>query len=272
MVEQQQFCTLIRQDVVVYERQLLDGEAVIERERKTEAHVPVATSQLKLCGVIPASDTDVILTASDHPALVGKTDRNGEILGDIQVLLGEVLERDVLAGRAWLSVGGIQVGEVPLDEYREEQRQLARQRELIAEQLEGEALLHIHAGRAETDPIRRQGEFSEAHRLLEGRRAFTSTPSRVDGAELARLRAEADREVSIIAERQPRAAEIAAEKQRTIERRESAARGARESREAWGDSPLLCRDGTLSPSCTCGGRRRGCCSHHHGVAGCSASR
>lgn len=35
-------------------------------------------------------------------------------------------------------------------------------------------------------------------------------------------------------------------------------------------SPLLCRDGTLSPTCVCGGSRRGCCSHHGGVAGCSA--
>lgn len=31
---------------------------------------------------------------------------------------------------------------------------------------------------------------------------------------------------------------------------------------------LLCRDGTTSPTCECGGPRRGCCSHHGGVAGC----
>lgn len=31
---------------------------------------------------------------------------------------------------------------------------------------------------------------------------------------------------------------------------------------------LLCRDGTTSPSCVCGGPKRGCCSHHGGVAGC----
>lgn len=34
-------------------------------------------------------------------------------------------------------------------------------------------------------------------------------------------------------------------------------------------APLLCRDGTLSPTCVCGGSKRGCCSHHGGVAGCS---
>lgn len=37
-----------------------------------------------------------------------------------------------------------------------------------------------------------------------------------------------------------------------------------------GDSPLLCNDGTESPTCTCGGPRRGCCSHHGGVKGCGA--
>jgi len=31
---------------------------------------------------------------------------------------------------------------------------------------------------------------------------------------------------------------------------------------------LLCRDGTTSPSCTCGRPKRGCCSPHSGVAGC----
>jgi hypothetical protein len=34
-------------------------------------------------------------------------------------------------------------------------------------------------------------------------------------------------------------------------------------------APLRCRDGTLSPSCVCGGSRRGCCSGHGGVSGCS---
>jgi hypothetical protein len=34
-------------------------------------------------------------------------------------------------------------------------------------------------------------------------------------------------------------------------------------------APLRCCDGTDSPSCTCGGPRRGCCSHHKGVCGCS---
>ncbi|HLM72620.1 MAG TPA: hypothetical protein VK459_08010 [Polyangiaceae bacterium] len=35
------------------------------------------------------------------------------------------------------------------------------------------------------------------------------------------------------------------------------------------DRPLLCCDGTLSPTCVCNGPRRGCCSHHKGVCGCA---
>lgn len=33
-------------------------------------------------------------------------------------------------------------------------------------------------------------------------------------------------------------------------------------------SGVLCRDGTMSPSCVCGGSLKGCCSSHGGVAGC----
>lgn len=35
-------------------------------------------------------------------------------------------------------------------------------------------------------------------------------------------------------------------------------------------APLRCCDGTDSPSCTCGNPKRGCCSHHGSVCGCSA--
>ena len=35
------------------------------------------------------------------------------------------------------------------------------------------------------------------------------------------------------------------------------------------DRPLLCCDKTLSPTCTCNGPHRGCCSHHKGVCGCA---
>ncbi|MEZ4302947.1 MAG: hypothetical protein R3B70_48940 [Polyangiaceae bacterium] len=35
------------------------------------------------------------------------------------------------------------------------------------------------------------------------------------------------------------------------------------------DRPVLCCDGTNSPTCKCNGPRRGCCSHHKGVCGCA---
>lgn len=59
-----------------------------------------------------------------------------------------------------------------------------------------------------------------------------------------------------------------------IEAEERAARRAKRQAQAaqsdWDSAPLLCRDGSLSPTCTCGrSSRRGCCSHHGGVAGCS---
>jgi hypothetical protein len=35
-------------------------------------------------------------------------------------------------------------------------------------------------------------------------------------------------------------------------------------------APLLCCDGTTSPTCTCGASRDGCCERHRGVCGCAA--
>jgi hypothetical protein len=69
------------------------------------------------------------------------------------------------------------------------------------------------------------------------------------------------------------------DKQREAEARRQAAAERKQQREAEAAQraaerrsrayrSLRCRDGTLSPTCTCGGSRRGCCSHHGGVAGC----
>lgn len=43
-----------------------------------------------------------------------------------------------------------------------------------------------------------------------------------------------------------------------------------ERQEERANASLRCCDGSDSPSCTCGSPRRGCCSHHGGVCGCSA--
>lgn len=53
------------------------------------------------------------------------------------------------------------------------------------------------------------------------------------------------------------------------QRRATAARRRDDAARSSAIAPLLCRDGSLSPTCVCGGPRRGCCSHHGGVAGCS---
>lgn len=42
----------------------------------------------------------------------------------------------------------------------------------------------------------------------------------------------------------------------------------RSQRQPVGARYLRCRDGSISPTCVCGGPRRGCCSRHGGVAGC----
>lgn len=60
-----------------------------------------------------------------------------------------------------------------------------------------------------------------------------------------------------------------AEAKRRRDARAEAQRVAREARAARAGAPLLCRDGSHSPSCTCGGSWRGCCSWHGGVRGCS---
>lgn len=66
------------------------------------------------------------------------------------------------------------------------------------------------------------------------------------------------------------------EREREAEAREAARARRREeaSRESaqrrWSSARLRCNDGTLSPSCVCGGSHRGCCSWHGGVDGCSA--
>jgi hypothetical protein len=75
---------------------------------------------------------------------------------------------------------------------------------------------------------------------------------------LQKREAEEKRQAAIAAREERRQA---AEEARERRRREAAERAS----EPQG---LLCCDGTLSPSCSCGGSHRGCCSHHGGVCGC----
>ena len=75
-----------------------------------------------------------------------------------------------------------------------------------------------------------------------------------------------------------KAREAAAEERRIAQQQAAEARAMRREQEAaqqrqrsWGSAMLLCNDGSLSPTCTCGrSSYQGCCSHHHGVNRCSA--
>jgi hypothetical protein len=78
--------------------------------------------------------------------------------------------------------------------------------------------------------------------------------------EAARKRREAEEKRLAAEQQRKREAEERAEKRRIAE----------EERRERASMPrsIRCCDGTLSPSCMCGGSRRGCCSHHGGVCGC----
>lgn len=71
-------------------------------------------------------------------------------------------------------------------------------------------------------------------------------------------------------------AQEAAKQEAAAAKREAAARQQRSSQPAStsgshssSSGALRCCDGSISPSCTCAGSRRGCCSHHGGVCGCT---
>lgn len=77
---------------------------------------------------------------------------------------------------------------------------------------------------------------------------------------IAQRKREAEEKKRLAEEARQRAAAERAEKRRLAEEE-------RRERASYPRS-LRCCDGTLSPSCMCGGSRRGCCSHHGGVCGC----
>jgi hypothetical protein len=64
--------------------------------------------------------------------------------------------------------------------------------------------------------------------------------------------------------------EAEAERRRIAAERAEQRRLAEEERRERASEPksVKCCDGSLSPSCMCGGSMRGCCSHHGGVCGC----
>jgi hypothetical protein len=80
--------------------------------------------------------------------------------------------------------------------------------------------------------------------------------------EASRRRLEVEEKKRLAAEeRERKRQEAAAQRQRKREEAEARRRERTPTR-------LQCCDGTVSPSCSCGGSHRGCCSHHGGVCGC----
>lgn len=75
--------------------------------------------------------------------------------------------------------------------------------------------------------------------------------------------AEAERKLFEAAERKE-----AVERKRQIKEYQAAVARYKKLVRQWNYTPLLCNDGTRSPSCVCGGNWRGCCSWHDGVDGC----
>ncbi|MCA9619745.1 MAG: hypothetical protein KC731_12050 [Myxococcales bacterium] len=90
-------------------------------------------------------------------------------------------------------------------------------------------------------------------------------------AEFQALRGEIATETKVVAPQLERMAkERAAAEERARKAEEAAkARAAAVAQARRAQLRLLCRDGTVSPTCLCSRTsRRGCCSHHGGVAGC----
>lgn len=135
---------------------------------------------------------------------------------------------------------------------------------------------HVAAARGEHDTSRR----------LENERAAVDlwttylVHSDAAPAQLTMLKAQVSRDAQLLAqEEQARQAvrDVEAKRQREAAAREEKRRAAQEELQRQRDeaalrrsepSGLLCCDGSLSPSCSCGGSHRGCCSHHGGICGC----
>jgi hypothetical protein len=126
--------------------------------------------------------------------------------------------------------------------------------------------------RAEGEARRDEAEVAEQRR----RAAQATAADEAERAEIARRkRAEEafQAEAATQAARDQEWKDAQAAKAAERDRAEAARASAAERKAAAGGSnqeqALRCCDGTLSPSCVCGGSHRGCCSHHHGICGCA---
>ncbi len=161
-----------------------------------------------------------------------------------------------------------------------EQLGAAEARELVSQArstIQADVDASITAARAERD-LERRLQLETAALALWTSYLATTTASKP--ANITQLEKAAARDEQLVARQRAierkraeqlaarlRAEEERAEKRRlAAEERERRRAAAAERRRMY--SSLVCNDGSLSPSCVCGGSWRGCCSHHGGVAGC----
>jgi hypothetical protein len=132
--------------------------------------------------------------------------------------------------------------------------------------IQGELDSDLASARAETDVSHRVELENNALMLWT---TYLAAQASKEPQPIALLKANKTRDEALLARQAEAARQRAAaeERQRVqAEQRERAREEAAERAQAY--RPLLCNDGTQSPSCTCGGSWRGCCSHHGGVSGC----
>jgi len=126
--------------------------------------------------------------------------------------------------------------------------------------------------RAALDGVRTAKKLQDRHNALTAAiaaaKAYEVVASPAPGTASRDLTQQLANVDAAIAQGEQRQRQQAAQAEQRQRQREEARQ--RQRMETWSMAPLRCRDGTLSPSCICGGSRRGCCSHHGGVAGCSA--
>jgi len=204
--------------------------------------------ELALLLELEGASIPLALTADDAARLLASliNDPMSRVALDRDARKVAACEEQVTAAKALSAATAGSEGELA---HMHEQWQAARK--VCADKWQGQQEQDFKAFTAQADARHQELARAADAALRELARAVAAQE-----AEEKRAEAAAERE----RQRQERA-----ERQRAAERRRRAADNP--PAEAWPQG-LRCNDGTMSPSCTCGGSHRGCCSHHGGVAGC----
>jgi len=119
----------------------------------------------------------------------------------------------------------------------------------------------VEQAKKATSPSDQKQALQEAFGMSSELQQFTGAESNPAPAALSKQLARVDHQLALAAQKEiQRAARENAQREREQARRERAEQAANRG--------LRCCDGTSSPSCSCSGSHRGCCSRHGGVCGC----